>query len=272
MSDIEISKKSIKISYRRFLSDGASGAFLLTSIIIIIHNETNFVETFVRSDITDKAPIYALLLIATLPIGVFLNTFGWLLLGPLQLYSEKWLFLSKGLLPKIVNASTNMATFCDEQRDIFGIDSDNYFKKTRSIFHFLETNFSEQLSYSSDIIGFLIFFRSSSLIFIINAIYFYNKAPTPALFLLMAALIFMLSAVAASTFVTASALAKFTNLAAPYLQEIRPDFGHPDAKPLSLAEIRQAMVMLTTTVQANKRPTSGRRSRSTGRQADITPP
>jgi hypothetical protein len=121
-NDIELGAKSIKFSYRSFLSDAAPGlALILIGFFSYYHPilgipwKTFYNFTNLPSDVIIFVSI--LLFFLSIPLGLALNASSWILLGWLQVRLEK-IMLSEGIWARWVNC-TKDSLLCKDCKNFY---------------------------------------------------------------------------------------------------------------------------------------------------------
>lgn len=85
MSQVELSKDGIKISYMRFLSDTSAGYILILFLVLTRGGE--IAAKLPQSAVTEAAGVFVFLLLFVLatPLGLAINAVSWFALGGLQI-------------------------------------------------------------------------------------------------------------------------------------------------------------------------------------------
>jgi hypothetical protein len=89
---IDVSESGIVISYRRFLSDSASGFIFITCLIIIYYPSILYPDTGLEDHARDA--LYVLLFLISTPIGLAINAVSYFSLDALVHYFERRIFIN----------------------------------------------------------------------------------------------------------------------------------------------------------------------------------
>jgi len=170
-NSIEISNKSIKLSYRRFISDTAIGLLTIAIILFLFHDSNNIF--FKNSSIADKIFVYTLIFILTTPLGLLVNISSWILFGFFQYFLSKDIVLKLeklSLIGKFIFYSTNEKYQIQDIKNIFLLNKTNFYRIVKKIETFLDIFMPDSISYKENLIGMRIFYRNISFILFIISI------------------------------------------------------------------------------------------------------
>lgn len=156
--DLELSKEGIKLSYRRFLSDAASGIIILIGVIL-------YYPSVIRVPANIEIFVYVLLIILTIPLGFVINYFSFFLFSDLSNKCEvfwlnkNWFFIR----------STKIAFEFEICEQFFNSGQGKWTKEywtfvTRRFEKVLEVYYPDHIERLESIVGIEIFCRNISLL------------------------------------------------------------------------------------------------------------
>jgi hypothetical protein len=129
MSDdkIELSSSGLKLSYLRFLADGAAG--LIIVLLLFVSYYKAWPPEWHMSDVGKEVKIFILIAIILLaiPIGLFLNAVGWFLFGGLQAWGAKLLFAHPCWITKATNSNYSL----ERISDAYKLDKNNFYERSQ---------------------------------------------------------------------------------------------------------------------------------------------
>jgi hypothetical protein len=164
-SNMEISDKGVKISYRRYLSDSAPGFIIVLALLICFYLKIPFFGIHVYGLVPEKVPneiltfsLFILFLLST-PLGLVVNGLSWILLEGLQGFLEWWCVVER----KRVFRLYKTMYFFNEFKERYKIDNNNSWRKMIEVSHMKLILKHENLAESIEPVrGLTIFLRSLS--------------------------------------------------------------------------------------------------------------
>ena len=132
MADIEFGKDGIKLSYRKYIANTATGfVFYLLIFAITTFYFSEWASKYFGNIKTESATflLVALFLLAT-AIGEFISGLSWTLLAIIILPFYKWMFECKfknRSLVNFLNEKTYIVFRFEEYRDFFGLTKENWY-------------------------------------------------------------------------------------------------------------------------------------------------
>jgi len=168
----ELNKSGIRISYLRFLSDSASGYIAILIFLFLYYYKicniyvldicSNMFQISVsHTDIilfSEEVEIFVLILLFLLatPLGLFINASGWVLLGKLQIESEKFWIEKDFFLIK----STKEKFLFNNSKKYFKINKNNFYYKSKFIEEKIRIYYPNLLRYLDHVEGVKNFIRT----------------------------------------------------------------------------------------------------------------
>lgn len=182
-NQIDLKKAGITLSYRRFLSDSASGYVLLLVLLICYYNRANL--DWITPIIPDyqgfkassevKTLVAVLIFLLATPLGLIINALSWFFLDSIGVSTTKWFFFkARAKKIKFINSVCKAYLF-EKTTDFFKVNEENFDSVSLALRHTLNV-YHPQLCTKLDIIqgahillrnfSFMCFFAPISLILI----------------------------------------------------------------------------------------------------------
>lgn len=217
--DLELSKEGIKLSYRRFLSDAASGIIILIAVIL-------YYPSVIRVPANIEIFVYVLLIILTIPLGFVINYFSFLFFSDLSNKCEVF-WLDKNCF---FIRSTKTAFDFDICEEFFNQGQGKWTKKkwtfvTRRFEKVLEVYYPDHIERLESNVGIEIFCRNISLlslVFII-IIFPYSKMLAIMSLFLSAILIIISSIISFYRFLGILNITYILYLRCEHFEKMKPD-------------------------------------------------
>lgn len=160
-ADIEVSKDSIKLSYRRYLSDSSAGFILLLSLIWIFFREFKDIAKALPSEVLLFAGLM-LFLLAT-PVGMLINVLSWFTLEGRQEAIERRIVSGKFWLPEWLTPTLQYLKeeyLFEECKTLFGLNERNWRSSYEKLRTAVEVRYPGVIAATEPIRGFTIFLRN----------------------------------------------------------------------------------------------------------------
>ncbi|MFZ5821820.1 MAG: hypothetical protein ACOYYJ_18140 [Chloroflexota bacterium] len=171
--DIAISKDSVKLSYRRYLSDSSAGFIFLLSLIWIFYKDFEGIAKALPSEVLVFTGLM-LFLLAT-PIGIFINVISWFFLEGRQEVLERRIVSGKLKIPARLTPTLDFLQdeyLFAETKSAFGLNEKNLRSTYEKLRTHLEIKYPSIVAAVEPVRGFTIFLRN--IVFLLTVSISYN--------------------------------------------------------------------------------------------------